>query len=87
MWINAESNVKPAEQDTTSSKVYNYDRRNIKQSEIENEDGTKVVIFSYEENKILKSDWDNYLVLKELKNQQETTMAAVQDLIMSTLGV
>lgn len=87
MWIKAESNVKPAEQDTTSSKFYNYDRRNITQSEIENEDGTKVTIFFYEENKILKNDWENYLALKDLKNQQETTMSAVQDLIMSTLGV
>lgn len=87
MWINAESDTKPAEQDTMSSKVFNYDRRNIEQSERELEDGTKVIVFSYEENKVFKTDWDNYLALKSLQEQQETTMSAVQDLIMSTLGV
>lgn len=87
MWINSESKTRPLEQDTTSSKVYNYDRRNIVQSERENEDGSKETIFSFEENKILKYDWENYLKLKSLEERQETTMSAVQDLIMSTLGV
>ena len=87
MWIKSESKTRPLEKDTTSSKVYNYDRRNIEQSERELEDGTKVTVFSYEENKVFKTDWDNYLALKSLQEQQETTMSAVQDLIMSTLGV
>lgn len=87
MWIKSESNVMPVSPDTESSRVYNYDRRNIKQTERTAEDGSKEVIFSYEENKVLKTEWENYLTLKELTAQQETTMSAVQDLIMSTLGV
>lgn len=87
MWIKSESNVSPVLQDTESSRVYNYDRRNVKQTERTMEDGSKETVFSYEENKVLKSEWENYLTLKELTAQQETTMSAVQDLIMSTLGV
>lgn len=87
MWIKSESNVSPVLQDTESSRVYNYDRRNVEQTERTAEDGTKEVVFLYEENKVLKSEWENYITLKELTAQQETTMSAVQDLIMSTLGV
>lgn len=87
MWVKSESNVNPVLQDTESSRVYNYDRRNVKQTERTAEDGSKETIFSYEENKVFKTDWDNYLALKSLQEQQETTMSAVQDLIMSTLGV
>lgn len=87
MWIKSESNVMPVSQDTESSRVYNYDRRNVKKTERTVEDGSKEVIFSYEENKVLKTDWESYLKLKYLEEQQETTMSAVQDLIMSTLGV
>lgn len=87
MWIKSESNVSPVLQDTESSRVYNYDRRNVEQTERTMEDGSKETVFSYEENKVHKSEWENYLTLKELTAQQETTMSAVQDLIMSTLGV
>ena len=33
MWIKSESNVSPVLQDTESSRVYNYDRRNVEQTE------------------------------------------------------
>lgn len=87
MWIKSESKTRPLEMDTTSSKVYNYDRRNVKQTERTAEDGSKETIYSYEENKVLKTEWENYLTLKELTAQQETTMSAVQDLIMASLEV
>lgn len=86
MWVKSESNVNPVLQDTESSRVYNYDRRNVEQTERTAEDGSKETIFSYEEKKVLKSEWDNYLTLKELTAQQETTMSAVQDLIMASMA-
>lgn len=46
--------------DETSSKVFVYVRKNIERITKENEDGTTVELWKYQEKKVLKSDWDVY---------------------------
>ena len=83
MWYLTESNVKPEPTDTTSSNVYNYDRKNITSVEREDIDGRKYTGYVYEELKVKKADWFTYIELKELKEQQSVTDQAIQDIIMS----
>lgn len=59
-WYKAESTVMPPETDTTSSKVYNYVRRNITEKEVTNND-TTITVYEYEEMKIPKDFWGVYL--------------------------
>ena len=83
MWYLTESNVKPEPTDTTSSNVYNYDRKNITSVEREDIGGRKYTVYVYEELKVKKADWFTYIELKELKEQQSVTDQAIQDIIMS----
>lgn len=53
----------PQEIDTTSSRKYNYVRRNIVEVEREQEDGTTLTMYEYEETQVLKEDWGLYLDL------------------------
>lgn len=62
-WRKAESTVLPQEIDTTSSRKYNYVRRNIVEVEREQEDGTTLTMYEYEETQVLKEDWGLYLDL------------------------
>lgn len=62
-WRKAESTVLPQEIDTTSSRKYNYVRRNIVEVEREQEDGTTLTMYEYEEIQVLKEDWGLYLDL------------------------
>lgn len=58
MWIKCEGTSEPCSLDKASSKKYNYVRRNIvKMSEADSEDPD---IWQWEENKVLKSDWETY---------------------------
>lgn len=61
----SQSTARPETIDTTSSKKYNYVRKNI--TEITNEDGA--VMYEYEEAKIAKEDWDEYYdsIMKDLE--------------------
>ena len=56
----AQSDVFPAFQDTTSSKVVNYLRENV--TERETEDGT---IYEYDEYKVPKDYWEIFLSQKQ----------------------
>lgn len=58
-WYNAESLIRPEEEDITSSSVYNYLRRNIREV-TEEEDGVTVTKYVYEECRILKESWGMY---------------------------
>lgn len=79
MRYQVKSNTKPEETDTTSSRVYNYYRSNIEQTE-ETDEMTKEkhVVYTYDEEKIRKEDWDQYLDLK-------ASDAALQELIMENM--
>ena len=61
-WYKSESATYPLEVDTTSSKKYNYIRRNI--TEVVKED---VTYYQFEELKIAKEDWSLYLVNEQLR--------------------
>lgn len=71
-WYYSESMNRPNETDTTSSKVYNYVRRNIEEVTVDGE--TK---YTWEECKIPKENWELYL-------QNEQQAADIDYLMMLT---
>lgn len=75
-WKKSESTVKPELLDTTSSKVYNYIRKDIE--EVEKEIGGETYVsYTYLEKKIPKTEWEYY---KSLTRLEETTNDRVSDL-------
>lgn len=82
MWYRTEMTDKPELQDTTSSKVYNYDRRNIVEEQRTDQEGNVTTAYVFEERKVKKEDWDNYLEMKELKERQDVSDQALQDAIL-----
>lgn len=71
-WYQTESTVRPKTIDITSSRVYNYVRRNIEETEVEG-----VVFYTYEEMKVKKENWPMYL-------KQEQNTADIDYLMMIT---
>ena len=72
----AESGIRPSEVDTTSSKTYNYIRRNIREVERTDPDtGETITMYEYEECKILKDDWELYLEILRITPYEETQTA------------
>ena len=72
----AESGIRPSEVDTTSSKTYNYIRRNIREVERTDPDtGETITMYEYEECKILKDDWGLYLEILRITPYKETKTA------------
>lgn len=60
-WQLVESTVKPNELDTTSSKIYNYIRKDIQEKTREDEmSGKTITYYEYNEQKIRKEDWNIY---------------------------
>ena len=82
MWYRTEMTDKPELQDTTSSKVYNYDRRNIVEEKRTDEEGNVLTAYVFEERKVTKEDWERYLEMKELKERQDVSDQALQDAIL-----
>lgn len=62
-WYTTESTVRPETVDVTSSRVYNYVRRNIEETEVEG-----VTFYTYEEMKVKKDDWQMYLKQENFEN-------------------
>lgn len=60
-WYRSESTVMPEETDLTSSRVYNYVRRNIEEEEREDEEGNTITMYVFEEMKVPKESWGMYL--------------------------
>lgn len=58
-WIKSESGIEPQEIDTTSSKAYNYIRRNIATEERES-DGEIYTMYVYDECRVPKEAWGIY---------------------------
>ena len=67
-WKKAESANRPAELDTTSSKKYNYVRKNITEEQRETEEGT-MTFYVYDELKVLKSDWALFLAVADSESR------------------
>lgn len=82
MWYKTEMTDKPELQDTKSSKVYNYDRRNIVEEKRTDEEGNITTAYLFEERKVKKEDWERYLEMKKLKERQDVSDQALQDAIL-----
>ena len=82
MWYRTEMTDKPELQDTTSSKVYNYDRRNIVEEQRTDEEGNVTTAYVFEERIVKKEEWERYLEMKELKERQDVSDQALQDAIL-----
>jgi len=67
MWSRVESNDRPSELDITSSKVYNYVRRNIEEKTKE-EDGRTITYYEYYEEKVNKEMWELYVRVSDLED-------------------
>ena len=60
-WQTVESSIRPTALDTTSSRVYNYVRKDIEEKTREDEMTQETVTYyEYKEQKILKADWAIY---------------------------
>lgn len=66
-WKISQSAERPEEFDTTSSKIYNYARRNIEEVEIEDQSGGTMTVYNYEELKVAKESWPFYIGLEQAK--------------------
>lgn len=56
----SESGSRPQEIDTTSSKKWNYVRKNITEEVRTDDDGNEYIMYVYDECKIAKEDWSLY---------------------------
>ena len=56
--VNGSQANKPEEFDTTTSSLVVYQRRNTKEVEIENTDGTKTTLWEYEERELTKEEFE-----------------------------
>ena len=75
-WYTASSNTRPAATDTTSSKVFNYVRRNITEQTVTDEGETRTA-FVYEEAKIPK---DAMVIYDEQAEALDDVYAALTEL-------
>lgn len=64
MWYNVESTTRPELTDTTSSKKWNYVRRNIREEQRTDENGETYTVFVFEEQKIDKNYWEMYKAIE-----------------------
>ena len=75
-WKQVTGSARPELLDTTSSKVYNYIRKDVEEVEKEMGDET-YVSYTYLEKKIPKTEWEYY---KSLTSLEENTNDRVSDL-------
>ena len=76
-WRKAESTTRPAELDTTSSRKYNYVRKNIVEEQRETEQGT-ITMYVYDELKVAKADWE----LFETVSDSAIRISEVEDAVI-----
>lgn len=60
-WHKVESTVRPQETDTTSSKKWNYIRKNITEETRTDDQGNEYIMYVFDECKITKDNWGVYL--------------------------
>lgn len=74
----------PFELDTTSSKIYNYVRRNIEEEQREQSDGSTMTMYVFDELKIKKSDWELFQTVSDSQtriNDVEYALIELAELI------
>lgn len=74
---------KPKEFDTTTSSEVVYQRRNIKETENENEDGTKTTLWAYEERQLTEEEFKE-IYASSLSEQLEQARADIDFLSAMT---
>ena len=85
-YVKSQSSIKPELIDTTSSKTTVYIRQNIVEVEKTNEsDDTSTTFYEYEEAKLTKKEYDQYL--KELSIIDIQQQRADIDYIMLMIGI
>ncbi len=81
----SQSTEQPSKLDTTSSKKYIYLRKNISKLEIADENNTSRILYEYDEAKLSKDNYQNYL--KELENISIQQQRADIDYIALMSGI
>lgn len=81
-WKHAESTIRPAELDTTSSRKFNYVRKNIVEEQRETEQGT-ITMYEFDELAVPKADWLLFNGLSE----STTRIAEAEDAIIELAGI
>lgn len=79
-WRTVESAVMPLEEDTTSSKVYNYITRNVRTEERTDEEGNLTTWYVYEEAKIPKEAWGLYETQQQQNEDIDSCMVALTEI-------
>lgn len=82
MWNAVEYDNRPDEIDKTSSAKYVYVRKDIAETERE-QDGETVTMWTAMENKVLKGDWEQY----EAIMSHTTELSEVQDALVELAGL
>lgn len=78
MWERRESKERPATLDTTSSKIYNYVRKNIR-TETRDVAEDQETLYVFDEQKVRKEDWDTYEnVIRNSADIEDITDALVE---------
>lgn len=67
VWYTVQSTIRPDVISTTTSKIYNYVRKNIREVEVEDQSGGTRRVFEYEEAKVPKESWSMYQDLEQAK--------------------
>ena len=78
-WYRTESLTRPLETDMTSSKSYNYVRRNIEAVERE-ENGETITVYVYDECEIPKESWGIYEELTQAQADIDYLNMITEDL-------
>ena len=69
MWHKSENTIRPAQLDTSSSKVYNIITKNVEEVTYIDDEEKEATKFVYDETFILKEDWDIFTSI--LQNQSD----------------
>ena len=82
-WQNVQSTIRPAEIDTTSSRIYNYVRKDIHEVEVQDEiAGETAIMYEYLEKEVLKEDWETYMSIVD----NDIRITDIEDVITEIIG-
>lgn len=79
-WKTVQSTARPLDQDTTSSKIVNYVRRNIHMVQVEDMDGQERTVYEYDELTVNKGSWAMYLQLEQAQADIDFLNMITEDL-------
>lgn len=83
--VQGSPNISQEQYDTTSSKVYVYERRNFEPIEIKEEDGSIVHLLCYDERIMTKQEY-SAIQIDALFEDVKSSNEAIDDIIISILG-